>query len=80
MNLFEKILIAVVLAFLASVVDWQKDKTSLRAAWQQNFLKYIAIVFAVVFFQIFPPVLFAIAIGCLVYFFWTLIVNAVKHW
>lgn len=72
------ILIGIGLALLASVIDWQKDRSSFAQAWKSNFLKYGAMIAACVFFGYIPKSFLSVASGTLVYFFWTLIVNLFK--
>jgi hypothetical protein len=75
------ILLAVTLALIAIVIDWQKDKTSFVIAAKTNFLKYIAIVVIAGFFAGYALSLWwlrVLLVGAGVYFFWTFIVNLVK--
>lgn len=68
-----KIIILLLAAIAASIIDWQKDKTTFIAAWKKNFVKYSGMVVAGFLISSVPAWMFALLIASGIYYFWTLV-------
>jgi uncharacterized membrane protein (UPF0182 family) len=75
------ILLAVVLAIAAIIIDWQQDRTSFLQAAKDHALKYIAIVVVAGFFAGWVLQfgwLRVLLVGAGVYFGWTFLYGLIK--
>lgn len=68
-----KIIILVLAAIAASIIDWQKDKSTFILAWKKNFVKYSGMVVAGFLISSVPAWMFALLIASGIYYFWTLV-------
>lgn len=75
------ILLALLMALLSIILDWQKDRTSFAAAAQQNWIKYLVILVVGGFFAgyILEYWWIRIILVCAgVYYFWSLLAGLFK--
>lgn len=68
-----KIIILLLAVIAASIIDWQKDKTSFAAAWKTNFIKYIGMAVGGFLIGSVPAWMFGLLIASGIYYFWTLV-------
>lgn len=60
------IITAFIIVIAASIIDWQKTKTSFLEAWKKFWLKYILVFTGVILYYLLPNLLIAAAVGALV--------------
>lgn len=72
-----KIIILLLAAIAASIIDWQKDKSTFIATWKKNVVKYAGMVVAGFLISSVPAWMFALLIASGIYYFWTLVTQIV---